>query len=259
MGNAKIYYYPNPNSVLKVIDLGEALTNLSPVPDYRQVTAETWHGDVFETIQHVKRRMTITLSQFSSPAIARDLLTFESHVLRGGRFGIAEDSAKAWAGYTVSNGHKDGKTALVTRGNNYYDASGTLVAGDEVVIQSCGTQGHYELDTIATFTDPDLTLTNGLVFVYEGEPVLVRHRGYWPLLRLPPDDRRQQIMTDNFRITYTIELRVEEDTVGLARLKGLGSAHLRRDTEAGGKVSDTQFFANNELDAVTQFARIRRL
>lgn len=238
MGNAAVYYYPEADGAQVALDLGEPLSNLVMVPVRKQSSAETWDGEVYTVLGYGRHRVTVTLSNFTSAALARQLHTLSPFLLAGGRVGIAEDAAKAWAGYVTTDRLRRGATTISTWGNPFYNQAASLAAGDEIVIQSCGPGSTFELTTVSTFTGGrNLTIADALRYDYSGAPILIRHRGFWPILRVPVDARNQVPVTDNYRITHTWQVTLEEDLSTSARMAFLRSTPLRGTTYSQGKLS----------------------
>ena len=66
------------------------------------------------------------------------------------------------------------------------------------------------------------TLSSGLLYTYEDQPwVLIRHRGFWPLLRLPVGSRNQRMLTHDHRINWTFDAQLEEHVAGLDVFSGV--------------------------------------
>ncbi len=214
-----VWYCPEDNDRAVKIDLGANVTELIDEPDVESLDAEAINGQISRAIFRSRLRVTIRLERFTSTTLERDLLTMQTHLDRGGSIAFALNESKAWAGYT--NDKRPARTtALHTKGNTWsFGQSATLAAGDVVCVWGGSPEGKREYDTVASFSSPTVTLTNGLRYSYGQGPLLVRHRDFHPCLVRPPNDRSPIITTEGRRV-YNLELNLVEDVSMLAAAAG---------------------------------------
>jgi hypothetical protein len=105
-----------------------------------------------------------------------------------------------------------------------YVTSPTLANGDYLRLQSASPVRYEEMLTAGgTLTAPSLTplTVSGVKFDYTAEPwAMVCHRGFLPVLRLPLNQRDQQIFTHDRRITWSIDFWAEEAPFALSQFAG---------------------------------------
>ena len=95
-------------------------------------------------------------------------------------------------------------------------ASPTLVSNDEVEVLGSQPLGIREYTTCGSTLSGVLasTVTLGALVFDQKESgskwCLIRHRGFWPLLRMPIAERNQSVVTDDHRLTYTLDVTLEE-------------------------------------------------
>lgn len=237
MGNAKIWYYPDPANVVREIDLGTGLSDLTEGMDAVADVAEDIQGDQARQLWRHRLKVRILLERFSSASLARSLLTLRSHLLGGGSIGLAADSAKAWAGFTLATPRSD-DTVMATRGNvaSSWSGSAALANGDEVVISGLQPAPIYEWSTVSSQSSGRVTLATGLRYQHT-TVAMVRHRNFFPALMLPSDVTSIDVAIPDRRTTWTLDLELVEDVAAIAALSEVEAGGLRGTTAGPGKVS----------------------
>ena len=231
MSTPKIWYYPNVDrGALVEVDLLGPLSDLRELVGVEASTDRGFDGGVhWKTIAR-EESITLSLEGITSASLVRKLKAVEAHLLEGGSIGLANDPDKAWAGYT-SGPLADTATVMDTRGNTWQygtqNSSATFAAGDEVAIR--GEDSLSELATVASLSGTRLTLASpGLVFDYRGRTpwLFVRHRDYWPSVRLPADHASPILFSDDRRISWTFEADLVLDIRAIRNLAGLSPGAL---------------------------------
>lgn len=227
MGNPAIYFYPDPEGSLEVIDFGEPLSDLQ-ISQLRDVVDGYSRGGSFYRMSGASRlEIRIILENFTSASLVRQFETLSAHLERGGAIGFSLDHDKAWAGFvrTGSTAPNRGRANLTTTGNifNPWSTSASLASDDDVVIASAPVEGFRETNPLAsTVPASGVTVNLGsgspLVYTYKAEPVLVRWRDFYPCLIMPEGSVGGPIIETNHRISYTLDLTVVEDWGTIAAL-----------------------------------------
>lgn len=208
MGNAAIYYYPDPDGTLVTIDLGCSLSDLAEIPLRQIGQGVSLSGAPSTHVYGGTFRVRLERRYLQSASVARQLLTLSSHLERGGRCGVTADTSKTYASRIASLTR--GQTSLLTAGDLWY-AAGSLSASDEVVIESCNPEMLREWTTIATAVGVAPTLSSGATYTMSGRPI-IRHRNFYPALFWPEDQRGQPIITGpEGRRWYDLDLTLEVD------------------------------------------------
>lgn len=193
MGNAKIYYYPPTGAretTLAEIDLG---SGLSFIDDWQLQTRESslsYSGQPAVAVYTSWQAVEVRIDVVKDSAVARDLETLEVALKRGGIIALAEDSDKAVAAF-ASTPPAQGNTELTLLGNQWglIEPAAQWTTGDLCLVQGPSPGGKRDTVT-ATAAHPGTKLSalnSPLRFDYASEPwALVKHRGFWPFLMLPP-------------------------------------------------------------------------
>lgn len=220
MGNSIIWWYPGGQGPLQEIDLGEALSDVQPVAVHSGVSSEAADGSL--------RRMTLggwltvrlVLSNFDDAALARKLLSLETHLKKGFPISVALDEDTAWAGILAAP-PAQGDTTVTTRAGNefavYTGSSAALVSGDEVRISSGAPEVWREYFAVDSVSGTSVTLAESVRYPHSVGPVVLAARDFFPVLVYdgPPD---RPIVSDDYRRVYTLDLPLREDVAAYAAL-----------------------------------------
>lgn len=221
MGNAKLWFFPAAAGGQQEIDFLEGLSDLPVQPIQIGSSERSLSGRPYDLQLGGYFQARIVLERFDSPVLARQLLSLQSHLLRGGICGVAADSDKAWAGFSTS-AVLEGSTFIDTAGTPFYNQSATLSVGDEVWVQSHVPERSFELQTVNAFDGNRVTFDSGLLYDYKSTPVMVRHRDFWPVMVLARSARNRPFITHDHRLNYTLDLLLEEHIAGHVAMSTLG-------------------------------------
>lgn len=235
MANPAIYYYPDPAGTLEVIDFAEPLSDLQ-ISEVREVS-DSWSraGSLYRSTGASRLQIRIILENFTSAGLVQKLESLSAHLERGGAIGFALDPDKAWAGFvdTTSTSPVRGRVGLQTAGNAYssWSSAAALDNGDDVVIASASPEGYRERRTLsANLTASGLFANFGvlspLLYTYESDVVMLRSRDFYPALIMPQGEVGGAILETNHRISYTLDLTLQEDWGTLVAMGSTG-AQLR--------------------------------
>jgi len=237
MGNPAIYFYPDPEGSLEVLNFGEPLSDLQ-ITQLRDVSDGYSRGGSFHRVSGASRlEIRIILENFTSAGLVRRFETLSAHLERGGAIGFSLDHDKTWAGYvqTSATSPVRGRAAVTTGGNVFkpWSNSASLDTSDEMVISSAPVEGLRETNALASSVPASGVNVNfgtlvPLVYTYKTEPVLVRWRDFYPCLIMPESSVGNPIIETNHRISYTLDLTVVEDWGTIAALAN--GAQLRDET-----------------------------
>lgn len=237
------FLYPDAAGSLAVIDFARPLTSIHELPSGivsdayggDRTWSRTFHAGVLR-IRFTAERVNTTTT--AGQSFVRKMLTVQQHLIRGGYVGLARVHSKAWCGRVSTSRLARGTASIVCRGGNLFsswNSNAALAASDEIVIESANPEAIREwnaVQTVATSGVKVTLTTSDTVFnTYTAEPILVRHRDFWPILRLPADQVDKQLVIPDRRLTYTIDMTLEYDQAAIARLvrDTYGSLGLRTD------------------------------
>ena len=234
MGNPAIYYYPDPEGSLEVLDFGEPLSDLQ-ITQVREV-ADSYSrgGSFYRTTGASRLQIRIILENFTSAPLVRQFESLSAHLERGGAIGFALDPDKAWGSFNsaVYTTPIRGIKSLYTTGQEWsaWSSSASMATNDVVSISEPPPAGSRELcqlsGPVASGGNTVSFTGEPLRYGYESDVVLVRSRDFYPAMTMPASSVGVPILETNHRISYTLDLTLEEDWGTLVALAQT-SAQLR--------------------------------
>jgi hypothetical protein len=226
MGNATFYWYPDPAGSIEVLDLGEKISDLQVTPVRVARDAYSARGGQHRTTTFGALKVRIVLERFTGQDLAWKIESMQSHLERGGSVGFAADSTKAWCGMATTLPDR-GDTRLVTNGNAFKAwATGALLAVGDIIAMTGGQpEGIVEYGKVGVshlgggFFDAKVVgLDSEVKHSFRMGPVAVRHRDFYPILRMPSAQIGRAIVTHDHRISYTLDMELQTDQATLADL-----------------------------------------
>lgn len=210
MGNAAIYYYPDPATALTTVDLGENFSDIQDEPKSIGSSERSLAGRIFTRQVGGYLRVRFVLERFTSESLVRKLYALQNFLHRGGLIGVANDADKAWFAFATGE-VQAGTTAIPLKvANQSYNASGSP-GTDEVSISSHVPEVARELAVVSSVSSSTLTLSAGTTLRFQQQPVFLRHRHFYPFMRLSPGERERPILTHDHGYLYTLDMTLEED------------------------------------------------
>jgi len=216
MGNAAIYYYPHGEGGLRVIDLGEPLSDVQESLEYVSEGAAQGDLGISRITWGMRTRVRFSQERFTSRTRAQELRSLQTHLSKGLPVSIAADSAKTWAAFasnfTLAAGHR----TIVTNGNLFYTYASVLdlAAGDVVVFRGGNPEANWEEWAVDSYTSSTAKIAlgsgNNTRYDYKQGPVLIRHQWFWPVMYLPLEAVNQPIVTSDRRYTWTMDMTLVE-------------------------------------------------
>ena len=225
MGNAKFFYYPQPDGRhLVEIDMGEALGELQSAFSHDAVDAITQAGGIYRSVSRGAEFVTIQRDRMQlGEDLAIKFQALQNHLDRGFSCMFTADHAKAWAASCIPSPTAGDFTINV--GNAVFsDITGTIVsgsslvpvAGDYVTIE---TDSPMFLQEIQKVQSASLTMTTGgsltfedrVCFDYANRMVFARNYRTWPLLKRPQEDIGAPIITNEGGRLFSLSLRLVVD------------------------------------------------
>lgn len=229
MGVSKFYWYPRAGGSLETTSLGERITDIQEEEVAVVADAGNAYGQMYRVHQGSTLRVRIVCERFGpvgASATERALVSLQAHLMRGGLVGFATDHDKAWAGCASTAAR--GASTVHSDGSGFagWEADATLEVGDEVVIESAWPEAQREVATVGlVVADPPVSVlvaSPGLVYGYDGA-VIVRHRDFYPALRLPQDQVGRRIVTHDHRLNFTLDVTLEYALADVLTLFGATS------------------------------------
>lgn len=223
-----IYWYPEADGLLHVVDLGRSWRDLADADAEDSVVATTADGKRVVTTFTSWRRRRALAEYLDDAAVIRDLQAIGVHLRRNGVIGVAEEAGCAWGGF-AREAPEQGGTTLRIEDNLWEDwSTPDLDVGDAVIVQGASPRGRWEECTIATINAAKrrITLAEPLRFDYRDEPfVFVRDARFWPWLRLTDAALQTPILRSDHRLTWSLDLALEEPPSRVANASDRGTRY----------------------------------
>lgn len=185
MGNAKIYYYPDRSSGLETVDLGLGLERLGDENVSNGQVTRGIGGQVYPTSLGRYTEILAQANGITGEDTYMALRTFETFCERGMPYGISADADKTWAAFTdqpLSRGDTVIQLKQASAFSGSYESSGTVTAGDYVVLSSGYPEQQFEMAKVSSLSGRTLTLDSGLVHRFTQLPILIRWCRFFPAL-----------------------------------------------------------------------------
>lgn len=208
--DATFFWYPEAAGSLEELDLGEPVSDVQGYAPYVVYDARNGVGTRSRSIGFANPTVTISLERFSSAPIRRDLMGMIDHLRRGGYVGFSADKAKAYCTWMGAVLIRSG--TIVYGGGNLFNAwnpSAALVSGDEVVIETPNPAYRRQESSVQSVAGTQITLTRGSLYEHVG--CFLRHRYFFPMLRLPEEGVGAELLTDEHGLNNTLDLTLELD------------------------------------------------
>jgi hypothetical protein len=235
VGNAYAWWSPEPGGTVTAIDIGGPLSDLDDWLAPTHLGARSATGADFSIQPLTDTMVRVSIESFDDHALYRALKALEGHLLRGGSFALAEDVGKAVAGFLVTPPVR-GATSLVLGDTPWSTLApaAALAIGDEVVLETGQPVVRSEIAALTGVSGSTLSIASVIHDFLEEPWVLVRHRGFFPVLRLPRDGRRQ-LLTTQRRVIHTFAAVFEVPPPAYAAYADLGSGHVIGSSESDGE------------------------
>lgn len=225
MGNAKIWFYPSEDGGMVEIDFGEGLSDWQETPDVR-AGESSFQGD-YDTsrIDYGGRSQVRILNErFGDEDLAAKLFSLESHLKKGKPISFAADSTKCYAAFLEEYTPTAGLSALQVKGNMFwvYEEVDTPPTGgpDYYVIRSQNPDGKTEMVKSSSY-DSDLDeiqIVNTTIYDHTRGPVFIRHRYFYPIVRLNPSYFERPLLTGDRAMNWTFDCSLFESPGDYAKL-----------------------------------------
>lgn len=225
MGNAKFFYYPQPDGRhLVEIDMGEALGELQSVFTHDAVDAITQAGGIYRSVSRGAEFVTIQRDRMQlGEDLAVQFRALQNHLDRGFSCMFTADHAKAWAAscipsptagdFTINVG--DAVFSSIT-GTAVGGSSLVPVAGDYVAIDTDSPPlvhevGEVQSASLTMASGGSITFQNRVCFDYAGRMAFARYYRFWPVLKRPQEDIGSPMITNEGGRLFSLSVRLVVD------------------------------------------------
>jgi len=271
MGNAKFFYYPQPDGRhLVEIDMGEALGELQSTIQHDAVDAITQSGGIYRSVSRGAEFVNIQRDRMQlGEDLAIQFEALQNHLDRGYACMFTADHAKAWAAscipsptagdFTINVG--DAVFSAIT-GTTVSGSSLVPVADDYVVIETDTPPlvreiGQVQSASLDMSTGGSITFHNRVAFDYTGRMAFARYYRFWPVLKRPQEDIGTPLITNEGGRLFSLSVRLVVDYESyFGFYNGEGeSVPLTEASPSSGDISNTQ--GTVTLDAGGRFLDTR--
>ena len=224
MGNAKFYYYPEPDSrQLRTIDLGEKLGELFSEFVYDVKSSISRGGRRY--LSHGLGREFVTIQRdrmLLGENLAIELQTMQNHLDRGGYVSFCSDSDKAYI-HPVLDTVEQQDATFSLGSNPLKDIIGTNTPtqGDYVSIHTGSPSNVIEYSKLANVDSSfssdlggTITVNPKIAFTYNNRSFL-RYYRFFPMLRRPTNEIGQNIITNEGGRLFSLNVRLYMDSYTL--------------------------------------------
>lgn len=221
MANAAIYWYPGGGStLLRKISLGQSLSEVLDRPVRNEVISEAISGRRTKVVFSSMHAVRVRIEFFADESVRRELDAMINQLQRGGTIAVAEDTDyTAWGAYLTNRPIAASQSFIDWDFNLYsgFDTAWTPTAEDILVMQGPGPKYLREEVRIASVAGRRFTISGPRYDYSDEEWVFIRPKAFWPALRLQGGATNDELLTtDNGRITYRLDLPLEEPPDAMA-------------------------------------------
>jgi hypothetical protein len=211
--SAQIYWYPETDGPLRVVDLGRGWRDLIEGDPADVVSARNADGQRVLTTYMSMRVVRAACEYIDDREALTECQAIGNHLRRNGVIGIAEDAGHTWGGF-ANVLPVQGATEVTITENLWADwGTGGPNPGDTIVVQGPSPSGRWEECVVLSTANNrrKITLASGLRYDYsDGAFALVRDARFWPILRLQDAALNLPILKSDRRITWSLDLQLEE-------------------------------------------------
>jgi hypothetical protein len=222
-GNAALpafFWYPEGKSTLELLVCPEAVSSILAWPETAAEDAIGLTGKQHRVSTYTRYRVRIEFERVPGTSAAgqlfvRELHAMIAHLQRGHSVGFTGQQNNGYMYFstiTPAAGATFIKVPLLGSPIRFWNASASpaLAANDEIWIQSAPPESLYELNTVEGLTSLSQIEVGAIVQKF-GTRVCIRHRDFWPALRMPAESVRTPVLTHTKRLGYTLDMTLVED------------------------------------------------
>ena len=220
MGNAKFFYYPQPDGRhLVEIDLQQLIGELQSDIQHDAVDGVTLSGGIFRSVTRGGEGVTIQRDRMKlGEDLAIQFDALQNHLDRGFSCSFVTNHDKAWAA-AFEDPPQAGDFTFQVKNNPFVDFTGSTtvpVAGDYVVIETDSPPYIREVQKIQSISvtaasGGTITFTQRLNFDYTGRKTFVKFYRFWYGLKRPQGDIGTPIITNESGRLFTLNFRLVVD------------------------------------------------
>ncbi len=218
MANPYFIYWPYGGIQRVQIDMTEPISDVQQRPTRRVEDSMSLNGHRVRSNLTAGLQIRITDERFTDRGKWQELSGLINHLEQGYLCGFAVDFNNAYG--MVLESMTVGSATIRVDATNWFQAwtappggvTKQPVAGDEIVIETGAWKGCREYFTIESTaivgTSREIVLDRPVN--YRFTEAIVRHADFWPYLQLPKSGVGGALLTHDHRISYTLDLPLDE-------------------------------------------------
>ena len=220
MGNAKFYFYPQPDGRhLVEIDMGQALGELATSVDHDVVDGVTYSGGIHRSVGTGGEVVNLQRDRMQlSETLANKFDALQNHLDRGYSVAFSPDSSKAWAA-SVQTAPNGGALSLPVKNNPFAAFTGTSTvpsANDYMVLETDSPNYIREIIKISSISvtasaGGSVVPYNRINFTYAGRRVFARWYRFYPVLKRPASEIGRPIITNEGGRLFSLNVTLVPD------------------------------------------------
>jgi len=220
MGNAKFWYYPQPDGRhLVEIDMGEALGELSSAFFHDAIDGVTYSGGIFRSVGRGGESVSIQRDRMQlGEDLARKFDALQNHLDRGYSVSFCSDSSSAWAA-SCQTSPTAGTFNLLLK-NNPFDAmtgASTIPTANDYIVLETGSPAYTReivkagSVSVTSASGGTITTSERVNFDYNGRQVFARWHRFWPVLKRAQGDVGKPIITNEGGRLWSLNVTLVPD------------------------------------------------
>tara|TARA_R100000655_G_scaffold24339_1_gene48929 strand:+ start:4772 stop:5647 length:876 start_codon:yes stop_codon:yes gene_type:complete len=220
MGNAKFWFYPEPDGRhLVEIDMGEALGELSSNFFHDVIDGITYSGGISRSVGRGGEVVTIQRDRMQlGEELAHKFDALQNHLDRGYSVAFTADSSKAWAA-SCQTSPTAGSFNLLLKNNPFEALTGTSTipsANDYVVLETGSPAYMREVvevssRSLTSASGGNITTQSRINFDYNTRQTFARWYRFWPILKRSQNDVGRAIITNEGGRLWSLNVTLVPD------------------------------------------------
>ena len=220
MGNAKFWFYPQPDGRhLVEIDMGEALGELSSSFFHDAIDGVTYSGGIFRSVGRGGEVVSIQRDRMQlGEELAHKFDALQNHLDRGFSVSFTSDSSKAWIA-SCQTSPTAGTFSLLVKNNPFEALTGTttIPAANDYLVLETGSPAYtrevveVSAATLTSASGGNITTQNRINFDYNTRQTFARWYRFWPVLKRAQNEVGRPIITNEGGRLWSLNVTLVPD------------------------------------------------
>lgn len=216
---SQFYYFPDGSGDdLEVLDavVSASDVHITPVRDATVTVGGT--GKYTNVLHGAYEQIRIVIELGDDADTAEKFQTFENFIKEGNTVAFAFDPTQAYL-YVLDSAPPRGALRLSVGPNQLSEwGSSEAAVGHHVVIQSPLLSYIREYNIVSARVTGQITVSRPIQRSFQDEPVLLRHKWFFPALMLAPNQRSAPLLTHDHGFAWVFDATFWEDIYALSAI-----------------------------------------